>query len=146
MTTLDDYGFYSSMPASIELGWRAYLPNFDFARANVLVQRFLRVRELLVGAWYPLLPTTLDKTLWVGSEYYRRDLARGLFLVFRRENSPYTMVEVKAHGLEADARYELVTETSKVTQEMTGRRLMDGFTITLAQPRSAEMIVFRKVN
>jgi alpha-galactosidase len=146
LTTLDDYGFYSSMPASIELGWRAYLPNFDFARANVLVQRFLRVRELLVGAWYPLLPATLDKTLWVGSEYYRRDLARGLFLVFRRENSPYTMVEVKAHGLEADARYELVTETSKVTQEMTGRRLMDGFTITLAQPRSAEMIMFRKVN
>ncbi len=145
LTTLDDYGFYSDMPASIELGWRVYQPDFDFARANVLVERFLRVRELLVGAWYPLLPPTLDKTLWTGSEYYREDLAKGLFLVFRREISPYTTVEVKAHGLEANARYELVAETSKVTQEMTGQSLMDGFSITLAQPRSAEMIVFRKV-
>ena len=96
MTTMDDYGFYSSMPASIELGWQAYLPDFDFARANALVERFLRVRELLVGAWYPLLPPTIDRTLWAGSEYYRPDLKRGLFLVFRREDSPYAMAELKA--------------------------------------------------
>jgi hypothetical protein len=143
--TMDDYGFYSSMPASLELGWRAYAPGFDFARADLLVQRFLRVRELLVGAWYPLLPPTLDKTLWVGSEYFRKDLDRGLFLVFRREDCPYPTVEVKARGLEADAEYELTAETTQVKQNLTGQKLMAGFPITLENPRSAEMIVFRKL-
>ena len=145
LMTLDDYAFYSAMPASIVLGWQAYRPTFDFARANLLVARFLRIRELLVGAWYPLLPATLDQTLWVGSEYYRRDLARGLFLVFRRANSPYSEVEVKARGLEIGATYELLAETSRATRQMTGQELMNGFKVALPVPRSAEMIVFRKV-
>lgn len=145
LMTMDDYAFYSSMPASIVLGWHAYAPNFDFARANALVARFDRIRDLLVGAWYPLLPQTLDKTLWVGSEFYRPDLGRGIFLAFRRENSPYTVVRVKPRGLDADAEYEVVAETSHAIRKLTGRALMDGFDIDLEKPRSAEMFVFTKV-
>jgi alpha-galactosidase len=144
-TALDDYGFYSSMPAAAVPVWQAWTPGFDLARANVLMERFHRIRELLVGAWYPLLPPTLDKTQWIGSEYIRRDLGKGLFLVFRRENCAYSAVEVKARGLEADATYELVSETTQARQQLTGEQMMAGFTITLPKPRSADMIVFNRL-
>ncbi len=135
LTTLDDYGFYSEMPASPN--WMESLPLIPLCAANVLVVRFLRVRELLVGAWYPLLPPTLDKTLWTGSEYYREDLVKGLFLVFRREIAAIT---VEISPWTEMTRYELAGEHPQAAES---DRKPDGWLrITLAQPRVKVMIVF----
>ncbi len=56
INNMDDYSFHSALAASLCLGWIADAPDFDSTRAKALTDRYLQVRHLMVGAWYPLTP------------------------------------------------------------------------------------------
>ncbi len=146
INNLTDYSFYSAMASSLCLGWIADAPDFDFARAKVLSDRYLRVRHLLVGAWYPLLPSSRDKLYWYASQYHREDLDEGLVLFARREQSPYTGVSLALRGLVPEATYEVRWENDGHTERFTGAALASGLEVKLTVPRSADMITYRKAN
>ena len=65
LNRMDDYSFHSSMASSLNLGWIADAPDFDIERARELLHRYRVVRHLLVGAWYPLTPRSLDLDRWL---------------------------------------------------------------------------------
>ena len=142
----DDYSFYSELPAALCLGWVTDAPDFDLKRAKELVDRYKSVRRLLVGAWYPLTPYSRDLDRWIASQYHRRDLDEGMVLAFRRPESPYPTLEVSLKGLEAQASYDLTFTSNGERRRISGAELANGLSLTLPKKRSAEMIVYTKVD
>ena len=141
---LDDYSFHSTLASSLCLGWIADAPDFDTARAKKLTDRYLAVRHLLVGAWYPLLPYSRGLTDWTGMQFHRADLDEGMLLLFRRAESPYRSADVALRGLKADAVYELVSDATGSLGVMDGGHLSTGMPVTLPEKHRSDLIVYRR--
>jgi alpha-galactosidase len=146
LNKLDEYSFRSTMASSLCLGWIADAPDFDVDRGKQLLGRYLEVRHLLVGAWYPLLPYSRDSSQWTAVQYHRPDLGEGLVLAFRRPASPYNSAQVSFHGLEPGATYELCSDNTGQKVRARGQELMTEWVLTLAKPRSSDLIHYRRVS
>jgi alpha-galactosidase len=142
---LDDYSFHSTLASSMCLGWIADDPQFDTARARELVERYKRLRHLLIGAWYPLVPFSASKGDWLVSQYHRADLGEGLVLALRRSECPYPSVEFALQALEPDAKYELSFDTTGQKLHATGADLMTSRRIELDDKKRSELMRYRKV-
>jgi alpha-galactosidase len=145
LNNLDEYSFRSTMASSLCLGWIADAPDFDAARGKKLLGRYLEIRHLLIGAWYPLLPYSRDPDKWMAVQYHRPDLAEGMVLAFRRAESPYNSVQVPLHGLEPGATYELSYDGTGKKVRASGKVLMAEWILTLPKKRSSELIYYRRV-
>jgi alpha-galactosidase len=145
LNRMDDYSFHSTLASSLCLGWIADAPDFDSERGKKLLDRYLQVRHLLTGAWYPLLPYSRDLDRWIASQYHRPDLDEGIVLVFRRPESPYTAIEVSLRGLDPEATYELSYSSSGAKRRLKGAALMRDFQITVPEKHKSDLIVYRKV-
>jgi alpha-galactosidase len=144
LNRLDDYSFHSTLASSLCLGWIADSPGFDMARAKKLSQRYLEVRHLLIGAWYPLLPYSRSPVDWTGMQFHRADLQQGVLLVFRHAGSPYRMADLVLRGLEAEAMYEVVSDSHGTLGLFRGERLMQGLMWTLSEKHSSDLLVYSK--
>lgn len=144
LVRLDDYSFHSTMACSLIPSWIADEPGFDTARAKKLMDRYLEVRHLLVGAWYPLLPQSMRKDAWITSQYHRPDLNEGMIVAIRRPESPYRTVEVALHGLDPNATYELKSDATGATTRAKGSDLMKSFEITIDGRQKSDLITYRK--
>ncbi|MBM3497735.1 MAG: hypothetical protein FJX74_03605 [Armatimonadetes bacterium] len=140
---LDDYSFGSTMASSLCLGWIADAPGFDAPRAKALLERYDRLKHLLVGAWYPLLPYSRDPEKWVAMQFHRPDLDEGLILAFRHAQSPYRTVDVALHGLRADAEYELTVVATDDRQTARGASLMSGWELAIPDRPGSTLIAYR---
>ena len=145
LTRLDDYSFRSTMACSLIPGWIADEPGFDKHRAKQLMNRYRKLRHLLVGAWYPLLPYSRDCRHWMAYQFHRPDLDQGVVLVFRRPESRYKTVELTLRGLSADKTYELDFETLNAKTTGRGQDLTQRLEITIPEPGSSELITYKKV-
>lgn len=143
LNRLDDYSFHSTMASSLCLGWIADDPDFDVERGRQLLQRYLDLRHLLVGDWYPLLPYTRKPTEWMAAQYHRPDLEEGMIVAFRHPGSPYPGASVSLHGLDADATYELVSQREG-KRTIQGAKLLAGFLLQLDEPNTSTLIHYRK--
>lgn len=144
LNRLDDYSFHSTLASSLCLGWIADAPDFDTARAKKLSQRYLEIRHLLIGAWYPLLPYSRNPVDWTGMQFHRADLQEGLLLVFRHADSPYRVADLALRGLDAEAMYEVVSDSQGSLGLFRGERLMQGLTWTLPEKHSSDLLVYKK--
>jgi alpha-galactosidase len=145
LNNLDEYSFRSTMASSLCLGWIADASDFDLARGKKLLGRYLELRHLLVGAWYPLLPYSRDPGKWMAVQYHRSDLGEGMVLAFRHRESPYLSAQVSLHGLETGTTYELTFDSAGTTVRASGKDLLKHFVLTLPSQRSSELIHYRTV-
>lgn len=142
---MDDYSFHSVMASSLCMGWIADAPGFDQARGKKLLDRYLALRHLLTGAWYPLLPYSRSGNEWIASQYHRPDLDEGMILAFRRAESPYRTVDVSFGGLKADVVYELTSEATGQKSRAKGADLMKHYELTIPEKHRSELITYRVV-
>jgi len=140
----DDYSFHSTMASSLCLGWITDAADFDFKKGKRLLGRYRDVRHLLIGAWYPLLPYTRNKTEWMVSQYHRPDLNEGMILAFRHSDSPYREVDGQLRGLDANATYEIKSDLSGKSRTVRGADLMKQFQISLPGKKTSDLITYRK--
>ena len=139
---LDDYSFHSAMAASLCLGWIADAPDFDRERAKQLTATYLELRDLLTGDWYPLTGYSRDAGQWLGSQYHRADLDRGLLLLFRREDCIDAELEVKLRGLDAEAVYRLDFHGAGAAVQFSGAELMDCLKVAIADAPGSELVAY----
>jgi alpha-galactosidase len=144
LNRMDDYSFHSTLASSLCMGWITDAPDFDFVRGKKLLDLYLEVRHLLIGAWYPLLPYTRDKVAWMASQYHRDDLQEGIVLAFRHSESPYKSVELSLRSLDPNTEYKLIHTISGEEQIIKGFELMKGLVITIPEKRKSELIIYRK--
>ncbi len=142
LNRMDDYSFHSTLASSLCMGWIADAPDFDAARGKKLLDRYLQVRHLLVGAWYPMLPYSRDSGEWIGSQFHRRDLDAGMLLVFRHAESPYRTVDVALRGVRPEATYELASDSTGRRWRATGEELSRSLMITIPEKHGSDLIVY----
>lgn len=141
---LDEFTLYSVMATSLCVGWIADAPEFPAARAQKLLSRYLALRHFFVGAYYPLTGYSRSPRDWMAYQFHRKDLDAGVILVFRREQSPYQSLEVSLRGLDPKASYTIRSEMSGKVTTMSGSALANRLIIALPEPRSADVLVYRK--
>jgi hypothetical protein len=110
-----------------------------------LTDRYLAVRHLLVGSWYPLLPYSRNDVDWTGMQFHRADLGEGMLLVFRRAESPYRTADLRLRGLVEDASYEIVSDTNGVLGTFSRAQLArQGLPVTLSERPKSDLLVYRR--
>lgn len=146
INSLDGYSVYSAFASSLCLGWIADAPGFDVAQARQYTDRYLSLRHLLTGAWYPLLPYTREPDAWMASQYHRADLNEGMVLAFRHSESSVETMEVRLHGLTPGDTYELTPNDGGKPTRATGKSLAEGLTLNIAAKPGYNLITYKRVS
>ncbi len=144
LVRLDDRSFHATLATSLIPAWIADDPKFDARRAKQLMDAYRQLRPLLVGGWYPLLPYSRDGRHWMASQYHRPDMGEGLVLIVPPLKNTDRSVQLKLHGLERTATYELQFQVAGTRIGATGARLMAGFTFAVPPGDGGERIVYRR--
>ena len=110
-----------------------------------MLAHYRELRPLLIGAWYPLTPYTIDQAKWLAEQFHRPDLNQGMVLAFRHEKSTDATMKLQLHGLDAATQYELHFDSANKTERHTGRELMEGLDVSLPNHPDSELITYTAV-
>ncbi|MFM8905600.1 MAG: alpha-galactosidase [Verrucomicrobiota bacterium] len=105
------------------------------------LERYLEIRPIFTGDYYPLTAHSLDKKDWIAWQFHRADLNETLVQAFRRPEATSETLTVKLQGLIPQQRYEI--ENLDGGKEIrTGTELIQGYTVTLREkPGSAVLLI-----
>ena len=147
MPLSDAYTMRSGFVPAYRVGWDVRERKADRELLRRTVAEFRQCEQYLLGDFYPLTPSRLEKDVWVAWQYDRPEQGEGLVQAFRRENSPYELARFKLHGLEANKTYQLTNlEKPDSPESMSGRELMErGLPVELPEPRSSAILIYRRV-
>ena len=134
------YDFRSALGAGINIHWNPYASDFPAPQAKNLIAEFKRLRPFFYGDFYPLTPHSISDDVWMAYQFHREDLGQGMFLAFRRPNSPDLTARLKLSGLLPSARYELNFEDTGKKQTFTGEALAKGIDVTI-EPAPGSLLV-----
>jgi alpha-galactosidase len=143
---LDEYTFWSVAPSSLCIGWIADGKGFPTKKAGALLKKYLALRKLMVGAYYPLTAYSRSHADWLGHQFHRPDLNEGLVMAYRRAESPYRSIDTGLVGLDPKATYKLTDVRTGASSKALGAELAAHLVITLPEKRSAAVLTYRKVN
>ncbi len=141
------YDFRCNMVPLLNCIWDVRIKDADYGLMRRLCEQFRQVADCYLGDYYPLTPYSLENTAWMGWQFDRPDLGRGLVQVFRRGDSIYRAADLRLQGLAPDARYQVRNLDSPETEIVPGRRLMDlGLPVVLNDRPGAAVIAYAKVH
>jgi alpha-galactosidase len=105
------------------------------------LDRYLKIRPIFTGDYYPLTAHSLDKKDWIAWQFLRSDLGESVVQAFRRPEATSETLTVKLRGLIPQQRYE-VENFDGGKEVRTGAELMQGHTLTLREkPGSAVLLI-----
>ena len=105
------------------------------------LERYLEIRPIFTGDYYPLTAHSLDKKDWIAWQFHRADLNETLVQAFRRPEATSETLTVKLRGLNPQQRYE-IENFDGGKEARTGAELMQGHAITLHEkPGSAVLLI-----
>ena len=105
------------------------------------LDRYLKIRPIFTGDYYPLTAHSLDKTAWIAWQFHRSDLGESVVQAFRRPEATSETLTVKLQGLIPQQRYE-VENLDGGKEVRTGAELTQGHVITLREkPGSAVLLI-----
>jgi alpha-galactosidase len=112
-------------------------------QAGRAVAELKMLRPLWQGDYYPLFKIGLDESLWCGWQFHRSDLEKGFAMVFRRQQSPYSVAQVSLRGLDPMANYSVQFADAGRTEVMTGAQL-ETWQASIDSPASSLLIVYER--
>jgi alpha-galactosidase len=107
---------------------------------------WLKMRDELLGDFYPLLPYSLDDGDWMAWQFDRPEHGTGVVQAFRHAKSPFFSARFPLHGLDPQANY-LLTDVDSLDppRTITGQELLsNGLEVRMDNPRSARIILYQK--
>jgi alpha-galactosidase len=118
-------------------------PQADEMRKTVAI--YNRLRPLMLGDFYPLLPHDESPTQWYGYQFDNPELKGGFVMAFRRDKSPEAAKTIRLNGLDPAASYLIEDVDAKTTKTVSGKELLEkGLTVEImGQPGSALLIYER---
>lgn len=139
----DAYAFRSVATTAVMLPNEIWRKDYPIPLAKRRTDEIKALRPLWLGDYYPLLPISLDDSLWCGWQFDRPDLGQGFAMLFRRPKSRYASVEVALSGVDGKARYAVEFVDEKRTVTMTGAQLAKLNVAIPSQP-GCSLIRYRK--
>ncbi len=142
----ETYKFRSSISSALVVGWDVNQSTFPLPQARKSVEEFKRLRPYFYGDYYPLTPYDISDDAWMAYQFDRPENNDGIILAFRRSSNSAPTVNIKLHGLNPHARYEISYEDYGITMTETGKELGDGFGIKIPQTPGSLLIDYHKVD
>ncbi|MDQ1285700.1 MAG: Alpha-galactosidase, partial [Thermodesulfobacteriota bacterium] len=139
------YSFRSAMTAGLCL-----CPTYDWLEKDQeqvcrLIEEFKRVRPFFYGDYYPLTAHNTRDDVWIGYQFHRDDMKAGMFLAFRRQESPYLSACLKLRGILPSARYELTYEDTGIKQVLLGETLSTGINVSIDDTPGSLLVTYRQL-
>jgi alpha-galactosidase len=104
------------------------------------------VRPYFYGDFYPLVSYSTTTDTWAAWQFDRPDLGEGMVQAFRRQDSPFPVLEVRLQGLNPEARYAVEDLDSGKTWQATGAELAEaGFTLALSERPASALLVYKRL-
>ena len=143
------YCFRSAMTSGVVLYERILHPEFPDELAKQGIAETKRLRPLLEGDFYPLLPTTLSQADWHASQWDRPDTKQGCVFVFRRPESKDAAKEIRLRAIDPRAEYS-VTITGETYVVPPARRMrgeeLQTLTARIDQQPGSLLVEYTKVS
>jgi alpha-galactosidase len=143
----DEFTFRSSLATSVVYNWKIAQFGFSILEMQARQAEFKEVRPYFYEDYYPLsgIDNITSEDIWLAYQLYRSSDDSGYIVAFRRQNNKDKEYTVKLSGVHADKVYTLTDKDSNATVKKTGKELIDGYTLTLENPRSSLLIKYQVV-
>jgi len=120
------YQCRSSATAGLCAEWDVLDPAFPLEDARACVAEIRENQKYWYGDYYPLTAWSIAPEHWMAYQFHLPDEDEGMVLAFRREASPYAVLQVTLRGVDPEHTY-LVTfideQHQSMTRPMTGKDL-----------------------
>lgn len=143
----DAYIVRSTATQGIACNFDVFNPDFDFEAAKKSIAEVQQLKQYWNGDFYPLSKATLDENVWSAYQLALKD--SGAVYVFRREQSPDSIMTFALNAVDRDQQYCLTFTDEhwcSRDQVFTGQQLLSGLQICLDTPRSSMVITYKKVS
>lgn len=142
VTCEDLYGLRSHWCPALTVG--TYQEHWDLLKQRLAEYR--QTADYFYGDFYPLLPYSRARDVWMAWEFVRPEQGDGMLQVFRREECPTATACLPLRGLEAASRYRLTDLDGGQSWEASGQELMaPGLRLEISAPRSAKIYTFQEI-
>ena len=134
----------SSLGSAVVFNWKLTQQGESFTDMQRTQQEFEEVRPYFYEDFYPLsgIGDLTGDNIWLAYQLHRPSDNSGYIVAFRRANCEAPTYEVKLSGLQATRSYRLFNKDTNETTQLSGKELMAGLTLTLAQPRSSLLLKY----
>lgn len=140
----DLYEARSTMSSGIILLWDVRKPDLNIALAQKITNEAKAFSKYYYGNVYPLTPITTDEKDWLSYQCDRPDLGKGMVMAFRRQLAVADSLTVKLQGLKLAKTYEVENVDGGKKQLVAGKELAAGLRLTLANPQSSTLLIYRE--
>jgi alpha-galactosidase len=122
-------------------------PDTDFDLIRFGFKEWDSVKKLLLKDFYVLTDwkPEADKTGWTSYIYYDPQESKGALFAFRMEDCEISSLTVKLPMLDAGKEYELRDADKGVVGRFSGGELINGYTLSHDNPRSASLIFITEI-
>jgi alpha-galactosidase len=120
--------------------------NHDAARSvRKTVAIYKKLRPLMAGDFYPLLPHTESESQWYGYQFDHPGLNAGCIILFRREKCPGAIKIVHLNGINPNSSYVITNLDTDTTTEIVGRELIkSGLSVSVKDQPGSALIFYSK--
>lgn len=143
----DPFTFRSSLSAAVIFNWKISDASTSIFEMQRCIEEFKAVRPYFYEDFYPMTgegETSLTgDNIWLAYQLLRPSDQTGYVVAFRRDLAPEATCEVRFRGLEPEATYIVEVTDTKECAELSGRELMQGYTLC-AEPRTSRLVRYCK--
>ena len=123
-------------------------PNIDFDKYRAALNTWKKYKDLLVQDFYHLTPYhgIKDKTGWTVFAYNDRKKDEGIVLAFRQPKCDQPTCTIKLPFVQKGKVYSITNTDTNETIDIAGTKLLAGYTLSLAEPRSSLLLEVKQKN
>jgi alpha-galactosidase len=145
---LSPYHYRSAMASNTVIGWNINDKKNKVVDMQQMMKEFKQIRPYYYFSdYYPLTDKegVLKDDVWLAYQMNRPDKQDGIVMAFRRPASKDSSVKVSLKGLLSTATYELVNQDTQEKVTHLGSDLQKGLTLSLKDPQTSLLLLYRKV-
>ncbi|MFZ4262029.1 alpha-galactosidase [Sphingobacterium sp. HJSM2_6] len=143
----DKFTFRSSLGTSVVFNWKITDKSANIIDMQNCMNEFKEVRPYFYEDYYPLTAhpdMTIDQ-IWLGYQLNKPSDDSGFIVAFRRDKAADKSIQVKLSGIKPNKQYKIKNYDTQEEQVKSGQELIDGYTLTLEQPRSSILLKYAAV-
>jgi alpha-galactosidase len=145
----DGYTFRSGLGAAAVINWEVTGRNSDPIRdVQKRIQDFKDLRPYFYADYFPLTESVdyQSDSVWLAYQLNRSEQKDGIIVAFRRNECQNESIQVKLHGLDNNADYELTDDDSGKKTIQKGAELGNGIVLSLPEKPGSLLIRYKMKN
>ena len=140
------YDFRSSLGASLVTFYDVRNPNLDYTLLRRLETEFWRTAPFFLEDYYPLTEFNPSPAAWIAWQFDRPERGDGVVQAFRRDKTEEATANLRLHGLNPAARYQITDFDIGKPETRSGKELMQqGLQIAIKEQPGSAIISYKEI-